>query len=136
MLSAIHRCLSHGTIQQHVDLLLSFKQDITFTRFCDMSSAAFLSSEISSIHRSLLTWYDSSARVLPWRRAPNTSLPTGGDDEQQKFAYGVWVSEIMLQQTRVQTVIDYWQRWMTKFPRVHDLANASLEVFFFTFVLM
>ena len=42
-------------------------------------------------------------------------------------AYGVWVSEIMLQQTRVETVIDFYTRWMRRFPRVEDLASASLE---------
>lgn len=42
-------------------------------------------------------------------------------------AYGVWVSEIMLQQTRVEAVIPYWVKWMKSFPTVHDLANASEE---------
>eukprot|EP00970_Alexandrium_tamarense_P020133 scaffold14882_cov193-Alexandrium_tamarense.AAC.3 len=42
-------------------------------------------------------------------------------------AYGVWVSEIMLQQTRVESVIPYYLKWMDKFPTVHDLANASEE---------
>lgn len=41
--------------------------------------------------------------------------------------YGVWVSEIMLQQTRVEAVIPYWIRWMESFPTVHDLANATEE---------
>ena len=39
--------------------------------------------------------------------------------------YGVWVSEIMLQQTRVEAVIPYWIKWMTKFPTIYDLANAT-----------
>ena len=50
------------------------------------------------------------------------------DHLQQQFpvtAYGVWVSEIMLQQTRVEAVIPYWCRWMTAFPTVRDLAAAS-----------
>lgn len=41
--------------------------------------------------------------------------------------YAVWVSEIMLQQTRVATVIDYFERWMAKWPTVESLAAASLE---------
>jgi A/G-specific adenine glycosylase len=52
-------------------------------------------------------------RDLPWRRT--------------RDPYAIWVSEIMLQQTRVQTVIPYWERWMTRFPTVSALAGAPLE---------
>lgn len=61
----------------------------------------------------LLAWYAAHARDLPWRR--------------RRDAYSVWVSEIMLQQTRVQTVIDYYQRFMQRFPDVGSLAAASEE---------
>lgn len=61
----------------------------------------------------LLTWYANFARELPWR---------GTNDP-----YKVWVSEIMLQQTRVETVIPYFQQWMDKFPTLDDLAQASLQ---------
>jgi A/G-specific adenine glycosylase len=63
--------------------------------------------------RALLTWYARSARRLPWRG--------------RKDPYAVWVSEIMLQQTRVETVIPYYRRWMKRFPRVNDLAEASAD---------
>ncbi len=59
----------------------------------------------------ILEWYDKHARVLPWRGHPD--------------AYAVWVSEIMLQQTRVDTVIPYFERWMAQFPNVERLAEAS-----------
>jgi A/G-specific adenine glycosylase len=59
----------------------------------------------------LLAWYDRNKRDLPWRR---TSDP-----------YAVWVSEIMLQQTQVATVIPYWHRWMERFPTVEALAAAE-----------
>lgn len=59
----------------------------------------------------LLTWYRREKRDLPWR---NTKDP-----------YRIWVSEIMLQQTRVDTVIPYWHRFLKAFPTVHDLANAD-----------
>ena len=59
----------------------------------------------------LLPWYARSARVLPWRGHPDP--------------YAVWVSEIMLQQTRVETVIPYFERWMARFPDVRSLAEAS-----------
>src|SRR5512135_565413 len=52
-------------------------------------------------------------RDLPWRRA--------------RDPYAIWVSEIMLQQTRVATVIPYWERWMARFPTVSALARAPLD---------
>ncbi len=61
----------------------------------------------------LLDFFDQRARPLPWRET---------DDP-----YAIWVSEIMLQQTRVETVIPYWQRWMARFPDVEALASAREE---------
>jgi len=58
----------------------------------------------------LLAWYATHARTLPWRR---TNDP-----------YAIWISEIMLQQTRAATVIPYWTRWMRAFPDVQTLARA------------
>lgn len=59
----------------------------------------------------LLNWYRQQGRSLPWR---------GHSDP-----YAVWVSEIMLQQTRVEAVIPYFEKWMQQFPTVKDLASAS-----------
>ncbi len=59
----------------------------------------------------LLCWYDCSRRDLPWRRT--------------KDPYAIWVSEIMLQQTQVSTVIPYFERWMARFPTVESLAVAD-----------
>jgi A/G-specific adenine glycosylase len=61
----------------------------------------------------LIRWYTSSKRPLPWR---NTQEP-----------YKIWVSEIMLQQTQVNTVIPYYERFLEVFPDMHSLASASLE---------
>ena len=61
----------------------------------------------------LLEWFDENKRDMPWRR---TSDP-----------YGIWVSEVMLQQTQVDTVIPYYIKFMERFPTIHDLAIASLE---------
>jgi A/G-specific adenine glycosylase len=129
--------------------------------------------EAIEIRLSLLAWYDSNRRKLPWRGDPppydgstagiNKVLTRGGklnaepkssqpkikeffvakaheekvvsqDIEKQSVvapipvsAYGVWVSEIMLQQTRVEAVIPYYLKWMKSFPTVVDLANASEE---------
>ena len=66
---------------------------------------------ITEIAPRLLTWYRLNARKLPWR---------GTNDP-----YAVWVSEIMLQQTRVETVIPYFERWMERFPTLKSLAQAS-----------
>ncbi|KAL2935673.1 Adenine DNA glycosylase [Bienertia sinuspersici] len=79
----------------------------------------FNDKEIADIRASLLGWYDKNKRDLPWRRL--------NDDDGDKKAYGVWVSEVMLQQTRVATVIDYYDRWMKKWPSLHHLSLASLE---------
>jgi A/G-specific adenine glycosylase len=66
----------------------------------------------------LLTWYERHARTLPWRVGPHAS----GQDTDP---YKVWVSEIMLQQTQVDTVIPYFLRWMERFPNLPALAAAS-----------
>ena len=58
----------------------------------------------------LLAWFRANARDLPWRR---TTDP-----------YAIWVSEIMLQQTQVKTVIPYWERWMRELPNTQSLADA------------
>ncbi|KAM7527535.1 hypothetical protein LguiB_030945 [Lonicera macranthoides] len=82
--------------------------------------------EILEIRASLLDWYDHNQRDLPWRRINNNS-GVDSEEETTRRAYAVWVSEVMLQQTRVQTVIDYFNRWMLKWPTLHHLAQASLE---------
>ena len=61
----------------------------------------------------LLDWYAAHGRDLPWRGHPDP--------------YAVWVSEIMLQQTRVEAVIPYFQRWMARFPSVFELATAPQQ---------
>ncbi len=69
--------------------------------------------KILSFRQKLLAWYDENKRDLPWRRSKNP--------------YHIWVSEIMLQQTRVDTVIPYYKRFLDWFPSVVALANASEE---------
>ncbi|XP_066298550.1 adenine DNA glycosylase-like isoform X2 [Branchiostoma lanceolatum] len=76
--------------------------------------------DIPTLRSNLLSWYDVNKRDLPWRRQLKNT------DENQR-AYAVWVSEMMLQQTQVATVIDYYNRWMEKWPTVQKLATASLE---------
>jgi A/G-specific adenine glycosylase len=65
----------------------------------------------------LLTWYDRHRRTLPWRAPPGDRTPP----------YLVWLSEIMLQQTTVATVGDYFHRFVTRWPTVEALATAPLD---------
>lgn len=59
----------------------------------------------------LLEWFAAHARRLPWR--------------QTRDPYAIWISEIMLQQTRVETVIPYYERWLRRFPDIPSLAKAT-----------
>jgi len=65
------------------------------------------------IREALLEWYSAHARDLPWRRT--------------RDPHAIWLSEIMLQQTRVATVIPYYERFLAKFPTVRHLARARLD---------
>ncbi len=87
------------------------------------SAAADFIARISAgeIARSLLEWFKPEARPMPWRNPRPEGTPLSD------YAYGIWISESMLQQTQVSTVIPYWTRWMEKWPRVASLAAASEE---------
>jgi A/G-specific adenine glycosylase len=61
----------------------------------------------------LLKWFRQEARDLPWRRT--------------RDPYGIWISEVMLQQTQVKTVIPYWERWMQALPTIASLAGCKPE---------
>ncbi|HTA30198.1 MAG TPA: A/G-specific adenine glycosylase, partial [Candidatus Cybelea sp.] len=63
--------------------------------------------------RKLMRWFDQHARDLPWRRT--------------RDPYPIWISEIMLQQTQVKTVIPYYERWMRTLPTIADFAKARPE---------
>lgn len=82
---------------------------------------------------SLLRWFDSksTARSMPWRKPWKNPELMADPMERRHFlerrAYEVWVSEIMLQQTRVAVVIDYWTRWMLKWPTIQDLAHSDRQ---------
>lgn len=65
----------------------------------------------TTLRRRLLKWFDHHQRELPWRK--------------NKSAYRIWVSEIMLQQTQVATVVDYYRRFLKRFPTVKKLAAAE-----------
>jgi A/G-specific adenine glycosylase len=64
-------------------------------------------------HQGLIQWFEREKRDLPWRHNPTP--------------YQVWISEVMLQQTQIATVIPYYERWMVQLPTLKDLAQAPLE---------
>src|SRR6476661_7134608 len=66
-----------------------------------------------SLQAALGAWYDRSARALPWR--------------ETRDPYAIWVSEVMLQQTQVNTVIPYYHRFLERFPSLAALASAPLD---------
>ena len=61
----------------------------------------------------LLRWYDSNIRQFPWRKTNNP--------------YKIWLSEVMLQQTQVKTVVPYYNRWVSKFPTIQSVAEAPSD---------
>ncbi|MEL6902083.1 MAG: A/G-specific adenine glycosylase, partial [Cyanobacteria bacterium J06606_4] len=68
---------------------------------------------VRELRQSLLSWYRVHGRTLPWR--------------QTRDPYAIWISEIMLQQTQVKTVIPYYERWLEQFPTVDVLAAADQQ---------
>lgn len=106
----------------------------------------FSSMDAGTMQTLLLPWYDTNRRVMPWRGDeavwPQMGDPGSGgatvgfsrdlDDllyptSIPVSAYAIWVSEVMCQQTRVDTVIPYYTRWMKHFPTVQELADATPE---------
>ena len=68
---------------------------------------------INNIVKPILSWYQSEKRILPFR---------GIDDP-----YKIWLSEIMLQQTQVKTVVPYYNRWIKRYPSIESVAFADLN---------
>ena len=68
---------------------------------------------LRALQDALLAWYEEKKRDLPWRRT--------------RDPYAIWLSEVMLQQTRVETVVPYYARFLRAFPTVHALAEAPLD---------
>lgn len=98
--------------------------------------------DVADVRRALLEWYTANARVLPWRvpavpaALPSTGLSEDAQDAQDAHdavqydahvqrVYICLVSETMLQQTQVRTVVDYFNRWLEKFPSMAALAGAA-----------
>lgn len=78
-----------------------------------MNNNAWTTLNIEQFQHDLIDWYECEHRDLPWRK--------------DRDPYKIWVSEVMLQQTRVDTVIPYFQQFMSRFPTVEALAKADEE---------
>jgi A/G-specific adenine glycosylase len=78
-----------------------------------MESRTFNTRRLPHLRRALLRWYDENRRDLPWRRA--------------RDPYRIWVSEIMLQQTRVAAVLPRYEKFLQRFPSVEKLASARVS---------
>ncbi|HSJ10388.1 MAG TPA: A/G-specific adenine glycosylase [Longimicrobiales bacterium] len=78
-----------------------------------MTEPLFSDDVAAAIRAALLAFFDASGRDLPWRRT--------------RDPYAIWISEVMAQQTRVETVIPYWERWLARFPDVAALADAPAD---------
>ncbi|WVF71648.1 A/G-specific adenine glycosylase [Kwoniella sp. CBS 6097] len=81
---------------------------------------------VAAVQEDLLSWFEEvrEKRGMPWRKRYDPSLSI---EEKGQRAYEIWVSEVMLQQTQVNTVIAYWKRWIEKWPTIADLAKADVE---------
>jgi len=71
------------------------------------------SQDKEKVAKAVQQWYRNHRRKLPWR--------------ESRHPYHIWISEIMLQQTQVETVLPYYQRFIKRFPNIFSLAEASLE---------
>ena len=87
-----------------ITILLHFLENYGMMKEIDM---------LEQIIQPLLTWYDTNHRTLPWR--------------ETKDPYHIWISEIMLQQTRVEAVRPYFERFIEALPTIHDLAICQEE---------
>jgi A/G-specific adenine glycosylase len=79
-------------------------------------NSPFSNEVLQKIRETLLLWFAENGRDLPWRK--------------NYFPYEVWISEIMLQQTRIKAMLPYYNRWMEKFPDLFAVANAAEEELF------
>ena len=96
------------------DILFSKKSKKNFfAKLCFAFEDNMAEKQLQLIAKPLVEWYEENKRTLPWRGT--------------KDPYRVWVSEIMLQQTRVAAVMPYYQRWMEELPTVEALAAVSEE---------
>ena len=75
---------------------------------------SLIADQASVLRHKLLSWWQFHGRHdIPWKRFAEGVLPKDGEELNP---YPIWVAEVMLQQTQLQVVLPYWQRWMERFP--------------------
>lgn len=100
-----------------------------------VNTRTFTAQQVSELRKLLLDWYTDNHRQLPWRTPPRhrkNGLPPipkkpALSASSPGAPYAVWVSEVMSQQTRIQVVVNYYNRWMHEFPTIEHLATAPLD---------
>ena len=86
---------------------------------------ALIEADAAVLSTALLAWWERHGRGgIPWKLLPSGVTPA---PRQDLDPYGIWIAEVMLQQTQLAVVLPYWRRWMAAFPSVAALAAASLE---------
>ena len=87
--------------------------------------------QLAAFRRELLKWFRAHRRALPWRVLPQAAHaeastgPVHAAAKRDGNSYRIWLSEVMLQQTRISAVIPYYERFMSKFPTARSLATAG-----------
>ena len=77
------------------------------------------------IQNLLLTWFrDNGRNWIPWKLKTDGSIPKSGEIISP---YGIWIAEVMLQQTQLKVVVPYWEKWIKIFPSLTDLVDADLQ---------
>ena len=89
----------------------------------DLTDLTGLSARLPELRQQLLLWWDQNGRhTIPWKRLADGRLPGPGEPLDP---YPIWIAEVMLQQTQLQVVLPYWQRWMAALPSLDALAAAE-----------
>ncbi|WP_045172844.1 8-oxo-dGTP diphosphatase MutT [Synechococcus sp. WH 8109] len=87
--------------------------------------AALNGTDAAVLSAALLAWWECHGRGgIPWKLLPGGGRPA---PQQQLDPYGIWIAEVMLQQTQLAVALPYWTRWMAAFPTIEALAAASLD---------
>src|SRR3989338_3109442 len=93
-----------------------------------MEDHEWVEEELPILRKKLCEWYIQNRRKLPWREGELSEESSEAEVlNELDRGYAIWVSEVMLQQTQVATVIEYYQRWMQRWPTLTSLAEATAE---------
>ena len=81
--------------------------------------------DVEDLRKSLLEWFDLNGRHwIPWKLKGDGRIPRNGEALP---VYGIWIAEVMLQQTQLKIVLPYWKSWMLTFPSIIELAESDIE---------